>query len=101
MWDLGVPQCVAMIRYKDNGACTVMAMAQTPTPHTQHINIKYHVICQWVEQDLVKLERLTSALNVAYIFTKQLESLFFRRHYDYLILRKSATNIFGALPEHR
>ena len=87
MWDLGIPQCAATVGYEDNDACTSMAMAQKPTPRTRHIDIKYHVICQWTEQDLIQLERVASALNVADIFTKQLGPLLFRRHCDYLMGR--------------
>jgi hypothetical protein len=87
MWDLGIPQCAATIGYEDNDACTSMAMAQKPTPRTRHIDIKYHVICQWVEQDMIKLERVASIFNVADIFTKQLGPLLFRRHCDYLMGR--------------
>ena len=77
LWDLGVPQCAATIGYEDNDACTSMAMAQKPTARTRHIGIKYHVLCQWVEQDLVKLERIFTQKNVAEIFTKQLGPLLF------------------------
>ena len=87
MWDVGIPQCAATIGYEDNNVCTAMAIAQKPTPRTQNIDIKYHVICQWVEQDLMKLVRVAPALNVAVIFTNQLEPLLFRRHYDYLMER--------------
>ena len=85
MWDLGVPQCSATIAYEDNDACTMMAQAQKPTPRARHIDIKYHVICQWVEGDLLKLERLSATMNIANIFTKQLGLLLFRRHCDYLM----------------
>jgi hypothetical protein len=87
MWDLGIPQCAATVGYEDNDACTSMAMAEKPTPRTRHIDVKYHVICQWTEQDLIRLERVASALNVADIFTKQLGPLLFRRHCDYLMGR--------------
>ena len=87
MWDLGVTQCAATIGYEDNNACTSIAMAKKPTPRTRHIDIKYHVICQWVEQDFIKLERVASILNVADICTKQLGPLLFRRHCDYLMGR--------------
>ena len=87
MWDLGVPQCAATIAYEDNDACTMMAQAQKPTPRARHIDIKYHVICQWVEDDLIKLERISSKMNIADIFTKQLEPLLFCRHCNYLMGR--------------
>ena len=57
-----------------------------PTPRAQHIDSKYHVLCQWIEQDLIKLERISLKLNVAYIFTKQLGPLFFFcGHSDYVM----------------
>ncbi|KAL7523787.1 hypothetical protein ACHAXR_000330, partial [Thalassiosira sp. AJA248-18] len=58
MWDLGVPQCSASIAYEDNDACTAMANAQKPTPRARHMDIKHRVLCEWVERDLIKLERV-------------------------------------------
>ncbi len=46
LWDIGVPQEAAFILYEDNNACIEMAMSQKPTPHTQHIDIKYHALCK-------------------------------------------------------
>ena len=40
-----------------------------------------------MEQDLIKLERIPTALNIADIFTKQLGPLLFKRHCDYLMGR--------------
>ena len=77
LWDLGVPECAATVAYKDNNVCTIMVQEQRPTPWARHIDIKYHILCQWVEQDLIKLERISTKLNIANIFTKQLGSLLF------------------------
>ncbi len=41
IWDLGIPQEVATVVYKDNDACTAMGNAQKPTPRTCHMDIKY------------------------------------------------------------
>ena len=87
MWDLGVPQLTATIAYEDNDACTSMANARRPTSRTRHVDIKWHVLCQWIEQDLIKLERIPTALNIADIFTKQLGPLLFKRHCDYVMGR--------------
>ena len=72
MRDLGVIQCSVTIAYEDNDACTMMVQAQKPTPQARRIDIKHHVICQWVEGDLLKLERILTTMNIADIFTKQL-----------------------------
>ncbi|KAL7538057.1 LOW QUALITY PROTEIN: hypothetical protein ACHAXR_008252 [Thalassiosira sp. AJA248-18] len=85
MWDLGVPQCSASIAYEDNDACTAMANAQKPTPRARHMDIKHRVLCEWVERDLIKLERVDTTLNMADHFTKQLGPLLFYRHTDYIL----------------
>jgi hypothetical protein len=66
-----------MIEYEDNDMCTLMAMVQKPTPRTRHIDIKYHVIYKWTEQDLIQFKRVVSVPNVADICTKQLGLLLF------------------------
>lgn len=87
MWDLGIPQHAASLAYEDNDACTAMANAQKPTPRTRHIDIKYYAICEWVERDLLTLERISTAQNMADHFTKQLSPILFQRHVDYVMGR--------------
>ena len=85
MWDLGIPQCAATVLYEDNDAATAMANAQKPTPRTRHMDIRFKVLAEWVERDLVQLARVDTKLNLADHFTKQLGPLLFRRHVDYLL----------------
>ena len=85
MWDIGVHQAAATILYEDNAACTAMVMAQKPTPRTQHMDVKYFSLCEWVKRDLIKLERVDTALNIADHFTKELNPLLFCRHTNYLL----------------
>lgn len=85
MWDLGVPQSAATIAYEDNDACTAMANAQKPTARTRHIDTRYHALCEWVERDLIKLERVDTSRNMADHFTKQLTPTLFNRHVDYIM----------------
>ena len=87
MWDLGIPQHAATIAYEDNDACTAMANARKPTSRTRHMDIKYHVLCEWVERDLIKLERVDTSQNLADHFTKQLGPNLFHRHVDYILGR--------------
>ena len=70
MYDLGIPQCAATITYEDNVACTPIANAQKSTPCTRHIGINYHVLCQLVKQDVLKLSQIPTTLNISDIFTK-------------------------------
>ena len=85
MYDLGVPQDAATIMYEDNDACTAMANAQKPTPRTRHMDIKYFSLAEWVECDLLMLERVDTSCNMADHFTKQLGPLAFSHHVDYLM----------------
>ena len=85
MWDLVILQLAATIAYEDNAAATAMVNARRPTSQTRHIDIKWQVLCQRIEQDLIKLERIPTALYIADIFTKQLGSLLFKCHCDDLM----------------
>ena len=91
LWDLGVPQHAASVMYEDNDACTAMAMAQKPTSRTRHMDIKYQVICEWVERDLLLLRRIDTTVNMADLFTKSLGPTLFYRHTDYVL---------GHIPPH-
>jgi len=85
LWDLGIPQEAATIMYEDNDACTAMGNAQKPTPRTRHIDIKYFSICEWVERDLMILERIDTKINMADHFTKSLSRALFHRHTDFIL----------------
>jgi hypothetical protein len=85
LWDLDVPQEAASRLYEDNDACTAMANAQKPTSRTRHMDIRYHVLCEWVERDLIVLERVDTTINEADHFTKLLSRVLFHRHIDYIM----------------
>ena len=85
LWDLGIPQEAATVLYEDNGACTAMGNAQKPTTRTRHMDIKYFSICEWVERDLMYLDRIDTTINMADHFTKGLTRALFHRHADFLL----------------
>jgi len=85
LWDLGIPQEAATVLYEDNDACTAMGNAQKPTPRTRHMDIKYFSICEWVDRDLMHLERIDTSINMADHFTKALTRALFHRHADFLL----------------
>jgi len=85
LWDLGIPQEAATILYEDNDACAAMGNAQKPTTRTRHMDIKYFSICEWVERDLMHLERSDTSINMADHFTKALNRALFHRHVDFLL----------------
>eukprot|EP00804_Cyclotella_cryptica_P008366 CCRYP_018322-RB/>CCRYP_018322-RB protein AED:0.58 eAED:0.58 QI:0/-1/0/1/-1/0/1/0/159 len=85
MWDLGIPQQAATILYEDNDACTAMANAQKPTTRTRHMDIRYFALAEWVEHDLMVLERINTSINLADHMTKILDRTLFYRHVDYIM----------------
>ena len=58
-----------------------MGNAQKPTNRTCHIDIKYFALCEWIERDLIHLERVDTAINTADHLTKALTQTLFHRHY--------------------
>lgn len=58
LYDLRIPQDTASIVYEDNNEATAMTNAVKPTKRTRHIDVRYFDICDWVECDLVILERV-------------------------------------------
>jgi hypothetical protein len=85
LWDLNVPQEAASRLYEDNDACTAMANAQKLTSRTRHMDFRYHVLCEWVEQDLIVLEWVDTTINEVDHFTKLLSRVLFYRHIDYIM----------------
>jgi hypothetical protein len=87
MWDLRIPQTAALMLYKDNDACIAMANTQKPTAQTCHMDIKYHVICEWVNRDLICHECSDTTVHTSDHFTKQLSPTLFHHHVDYIMGR--------------
>jgi hypothetical protein len=85
LWDLNIPQEAATMLYEDNDGCTAMGNAQKSTPCTRHIDIKYFLICKWVERDLVLLDRIDTSINMSDHLTKALQPLLFHCHADFLL----------------
>eukprot|EP00804_Cyclotella_cryptica_P024081 CCRYP_007301-RB/>CCRYP_007301-RB protein AED:0.63 eAED:0.42 QI:0/-1/0/1/-1/0/1/0/173 len=83
MWDLGIPQESVTILYKDNDCTTAMAHAGKPALLSRHIDIKFYVLQEWVEQYLIVLQKIDTSLDMADHYTKLLPCLLFYRHNDY------------------
>jgi hypothetical protein len=91
MWDLGIPQQAASILYEDNDVATAMANAQKPTTRTRHMDIRFFALSDWVERDLILLERIHTSINESDPLTKTLERTLFYRHVD-------STHVLTVLP---
>jgi hypothetical protein len=77
LWDLNIPQKAASVLYEDNDPCTTVTNAQKPTRRTRHMDIRYFALSDWVERDLIILERIHTAINRADHFTKILDRTLF------------------------
>ena len=83
IWDLVIPQEAATVLYEDNDACTAMGNAHKATPCTQHI--KYVSIYEWVDRELMHLERIDTSINISDHFSKALSRALFHRHVDFIL----------------
>ena len=64
-----------------------MAMVQKPTSRTRHMDIKYEVLCKWVERNLLHLKWIDTTVNLADLFTKNLSPTLFYHHTDFVLGR--------------
>ena len=56
----------------DNRAALIIAEANVNHDRTKHIDIKYHAIRDDIRKEIIKVEWISSELNIADIFTKAL-----------------------------
>ena len=85
LWDLHIPQKAAKVLFEDNDGCVAMGNAQKPTPRTHHIDIKYFLLCKWIERDLMLLERIDTYINMSDHMTKGLLTTLFHRHANFIL----------------
>jgi hypothetical protein len=85
LWDLDVPQETTTVAYEDNNGCTAMGNAQKPMVRTRHIDIKYFALREWIEHDLIHLERIDTSINITDHLTKPLSRILFHRHANFLL----------------
>ncbi len=85
LYDLNIPDYAATHLYEDNDACIAMWNAGKPTTRTCHMDIRYYALCEWVERDLVVLERINTSQNPADHITKNLPRISFHQHVDYIM----------------
>jgi hypothetical protein len=62
-----------------------MGNTQKPTTRTWHMDIKSFSICEWVDRDLMYLDRIDMTINMADHFTKGLTCALFHCHANFLL----------------
>ena len=99
--EIGLPQDKATTLYIDNNGALLMANAQQPTRRTRHVEIKQFVLLEWVENDLLELQRITTSDNYSDGFTKPLGRILHYRHFDRVMGRIIPTYTGLTQPEPR
>ncbi len=85
LWVLHVPQEAATVLFENNDGCTAMGNTQKPTSRTRHIDIKYFSLCDWVERDLMYLERIDTSFNMSDNMKKGLQTILFHHRTDFIL----------------
>eukprot|EP00957_Ditylum_brightwellii_P076365 5803792-Ditylum_brightwellii.AAC.1 len=69
---LGIQQCGPTMTYEDNAAVITMANNSSPNEQTQHIDISYFALQEWVTYCDANLAHICRIANLADAFTKAL-----------------------------
>ena len=67
--DLRLDHDKAILLYKDNAGAFMLVDAGKPTRRTRHIDICHFALLDWVERDLIHLEKISTKLNTANVLT--------------------------------
>ena len=99
--EIGLNQENATTLYIDNNGALLMANAQQPTRRTRHVEIKQFVLLEWVENDLIELQRITTSDNYSDGFTKALGRILHYCHFHRVMGRKIPSYTGLTAPEPR
>ena len=80
MDEVGYPQPKPAILYNDNSGAVLLTQNTKNNIKVKHINIRYHYICECVEDREIEVCHIASTNNLADMFTKQLLRVTFQKH---------------------
>ena len=83
--EIGIDQEKATILHIDNHGALLMGNAQQTTRRTKHIDIKKFALLDWIEHDLIIMQRIKTADNSSDGMTKSLGRTLHYRHFDYIM----------------
>ena len=83
--EIGVPQNEATTLFIDNNGALLMGNAQQPTRRTRHMDIKHFSLLDWIERELIIMQRINTSDNSADALTKSLGRTLHYRHTDYIL----------------
>ena len=80
--EINIPQEAATNLFIDNNSALLMGNAQQPTRNTHHMELKKFVLVDWIEKDLILLQRIKSKNNYSDPCTKPLGRTLYYKHFD-------------------
>jgi hypothetical protein len=91
MKELGYPQTTVII-HEDNQAC--LALVKNPEDHkrTKHIQVKYHVVRDYVEQREIEFQYCPTKNQYGDMFTKSLSGIMLRKNSEALGISRQGEN---------
>ena len=80
-----IPQDKATIIHEDNNGAILMANAGKPTRRARHLDLKYFALQDWIENDLLFLQWVSTTNNCSDSLTKSLGRILQYKHMDYIM----------------
>ncbi|KAI3649236.1 hypothetical protein MP228_005909, partial [Amoeboaphelidium protococcarum] len=66
--------------FEDNEACIKIAKNPEKFQRTKHIEVRYHILREWVEKKIIHFEHISSNLQIADLLTKPVCRTILNRH---------------------
>ena len=90
---MGIKVKTPIVVRADNVGAMFMAKNTSISDRTKHVDIRYHFIREFVDQEFIKIVFVSTKENVADIFTKNLPKELFDRHSNNMIEEKKGRRI--------
>ena len=82
---LGYEQHISSTIHEDNQGCLLISQSQRPTKRVKHIDTRHFAVLDWVEKDLLSIQKIATSDNAADTLTKPLHRILFNRHTDTIL----------------
>ena len=90
---MGIEVKTPIVVRADNVGAMFMAKNTSISDRTKHVDIRYHFIREFIDQEFIKIVFVSTKENVADIFTKNLPKELFERHSNNMIEEKKGRRI--------
>ena len=86
--DLDISQQYPTIVYEDNRGCLEMTKALKPTKRTRHVETRCFAVLDWVQTDMIDVQKIDTSDNSSDVLTKPTGRTIFYRHHDTIMGRR-------------